>query len=66
MWSHNAGSKKVDGNDLIKPCRHTDENGVKCSNRGGLLKGVKEELNRAILNYRDRIIENIDKNDELN
>ncbi|MBE6067406.1 MAG: recombinase family protein [Clostridium lundense] len=48
--------KRKVGKDLIRPCKCFDSNGNRCSNRGGQLKPVRDEIKKAILRYRDEIL----------
>ena len=41
---------------LIKPCWHTDEYGNKCGNRGTKYSIVEEEIQKAILKYKEDIL----------
>lgn len=56
--------KRSGKEDVIKSCQHKDEFGNKCCNRGGLLKPVKEQIKKAVLEYRNEIINNIDNTDD--
>lgn len=54
-------TQKRDDNSTIKPCNHRNEFGVRCINRGGSFNDVRDQLNKAVLQYRDSILANIGK-----
>ncbi|MCB2354520.1 zinc ribbon domain-containing protein [Clostridium estertheticum] len=55
--------KKRDGKSLIKACSYVvNDKGDKCINRGGYLGPVKDEIKKAVLKYREEVL-NFLKND---
>jgi len=55
--------KKKDGKSIIKGCSYiVGDKGDKCINRGGALEPVKNEIKKAVLKYREDVV-NFLKND---
>lgn len=48
--------KKKDGKDLIRCCRYSDSSGKRCINRGGYLQPVKDEIKKAIIQYKKEVL----------
>lgn len=48
--------KKEKGKDLIKACHYLDIKGNKCINRGGYIQPVRDEIKKAIIQYREEIL----------
>ncbi|MBU3177646.1 recombinase family protein [Clostridium estertheticum] len=52
--------RKKDGKLYIKPCSHTDEYGNKCVNKGQKADDLYENIKKAIIQYRDEVLENLE------
>jgi len=65
VCGHTLSTQERDKNSTIKTCSHRNEFGVKCINRGGSFNEVRDELNRAIVQFRDDIVANTGKSHDV-
>lgn len=51
--------RKKDGKDLIRACMYLDSTGKRCINRGGYLRPVRDEIKKAIIQYKQEILDKL-------
>lgn len=61
VCGHTLATQYRESNSTIKTCGYKNEFGERCGNRGGSFNEVRIELNKAILQYRDSILDNVGK-----